>query len=227
MTRAVILSGQGRYADPWHPFADTSQRLAAIVETAGFSYVIDDDVDAGMARLDASPPDLLVVNVGDPALNFPDEPAHEDEERGRRGLLAYLAAGRPLLGVHAAVTSFRGIPEWPAVLGGQWVRGQSFHPDYGPLTVTVDRGASAITDGLDDFTVSDERYSNLSLEPDNLVLASQLSGTDVVPLVWARTYGPRRARVVYDALGHDTAAYDSASHRAFLGRCISWLVGDS
>lgn len=224
MSHALILSGSGRYADPWHPYADTSQRLADIVETAGLRCVIDGDVDARMARLGSSPPDLLVLNVGDPALNFPDEPAPEQEQQGRRGLLAYLQAGGPVLGVHSTVTSFRGIPEWRSILGGQWVRGQSFHPDYGPLTVTVHGDASPISAGAEDFTVDDELYSELSLEPDNLILAGHLSPSEETPLVWARTFGPRSARVVYDALGHDTAAYESPGHQALLARCVSWLV---
>ena len=224
MKHALILSGSGRYADPWHPYAETSRELASLLEAAGFQTVIDGDVDARMARLDSAPPDLLVLNVGDPALNFPDEPAPEDEERGRRGLLAYLDTGRPLLGVHAAITSFRGVPELQTILGGRWVRGRSHHPDYGPMTVSIDGDAASISDGLEDFPVEDELYSDLALEPDNLVLAAHPSSSGDVPLVWARTTGPQHARVVYDTLGHDTAAYRSAGHRDLLTRCIGWLA---
>ena len=93
------------------------------------------------------------------------------------------------------------------------------------MTVTMNEGVSAISNCVDDFTVEDELYSDLSVEPDNLVLASHRSKSGEVPLVWARTYGPHRARVVYDALGHDTATYDSAGHRELLERCVHWLVG--
>lgn len=218
MKRALILSGEGRYADPWHPFALTSDRLAQLLISQGAEVEVSGDVDARMASLPTDPPDLLVVNIGDPALNFPGEPAPSAEARGRGGLLAYLASGRSLLGAHAAITSLRGVPEWPSILGGLWVRGQSFHPDYAPFSVTVER--SDITDDLADFEVEDELYSNLALEPDNAVVASHGD----IPLVWRRTFGAAGARVVYDALGHDGAAYESAGHRALLRRCITWLL---
>lgn len=224
MTRALILSGEGRYADPWHPFERTSGRLARLLTSLGVDAVISRDVDARMAALSSDLPDLLVLNLGDPALNFPRDPAPDAEAQGRAGLLGYLAAGRPLLGVHAASTSLRGVPEWKSILGGVWVRGESFHPDYAPVSVQLTSSAPAVTAGLGDFHVQDELYSNLSLEPDNIVLASARSGEDDIPVVWARTFGPACARVVYDALGHDTAAYESAGHQALLVRCVRWLL---
>jgi hypothetical protein len=62
--RVVIATGEGRYADPWHPFATTSQRLETVLEDAGFTVRIDGDLDGAMTRLDGV--DLLVVNAGDP-----------------------------------------------------------------------------------------------------------------------------------------------------------------
>ncbi|SEH55033.1 MULTISPECIES: ThuA domain-containing protein [unclassified Leifsonia] len=231
MTRALILSGEGRYADPWHPFARTSDRLAGLLTSLGMDAEVSGDVDARMAALPSELPDLLVLNLGDPALNFPDDPAPDAEAEGRAGLLGYLAAGRPLLGVHATSTSLRGIPEWKSILGGVWVRGESFHPDYARLNVHLAAEPPAFIAGLDDFAVQDELYSNLSLEPDNIVLATASatasSGGDEVPVVWARTVGPASARVVYDALGHDTAAYESAGHQALLARCVRWLLSSA
>lgn len=222
MTRALILTGRGRYADPWHPFDDTSKRLAGLLCESGVDCEISGDVDSRMAGLGADAPDLLVINVGDPALTHPDDPEPEAEELGRRGLLDYLATGRPLFGVHAASTSFRGIPEWRSILGGVWVRGQSFHPDYGTFAVQVNRSVGSRTAGLDDFVVQDELYSDLSLASDNLVLASHDSGTRRIPLVWSRSFGA--ARVVFDALGHDTAAYDSIGHRRLIRRSVDWAL---
>ena len=63
--RAIILSGSGRYADPWHPYPDTTERLAAIVGEAGFDVEVRDDVDAALATL-GDDVRLLVVNAGDP-----------------------------------------------------------------------------------------------------------------------------------------------------------------
>src|SRR5260370_41655132 len=86
----LILSGAGRFADPWHPFAETSDRIAGILRGEGFHVEVDERIDERMPDLRGV--DLLVVNIGDPATldTALDEP-------DRAGLLAYLASGAPRL----------------------------------------------------------------------------------------------------------------------------------
>src|SRR6188474_1322046 len=100
--RALLISGAGRYADPWHPFARTSAAIAELVTDAGLAVEITEDVDGALAGLAESAPDLLILNIGDPGgpspENVTDEvPAPARDERSRSGLLAHLVAGRPLL----------------------------------------------------------------------------------------------------------------------------------
>lgn len=218
--RALILSGAGRYGDPWHPFAETSERLAAILRGEGLDVEISGDVDARMAALASDAPDLLVLNIGDPAhTGFPDP---EAERRGRDGLLAHLASARPLLASHVTSTSLRGVPEWEDILGGVWVRGTTFHPDYGPARIHVHADRGPIVAGLDDFTVTDERYTDLRVQPDVVALASHEHEGAEHPLMWSRAFGP--AKVFYDALGHDAASYDAETHREILRRAVRWLI---
>lgn len=221
--RALILSGAGRYADPWHPFATTSARLADILRAEGFEVEISDDVDARMAALgDGAAPDLLVLNIGDPALTDPEHPQPEAERLGRDGLLAHLAAGRPLLAMHVSSTSLRGVPEWESILGGVWVRGTTMHPDYSRARIHVHPERHPIVAGLSDFDVDDERYTYLRTAPDLVPLATHEHDGAEFPLLWARTYGD--ARVVHDALGHDAASYEPATHRAIIAAAARWLV---
>lgn len=49
--RALILSGAGRYADPWHPYAETSARLASLVAEAGFRHPLVWAREFGRSRL--------------------------------------------------------------------------------------------------------------------------------------------------------------------------------
>jgi type 1 glutamine amidotransferase len=225
-SRALILSGAGRYADPWHPFADTSARLAGILSEQGFDVEVSEDVDARLATLGGpAAPDLLVLNVGDPSLTDPEHPEPVAERRGRDGLLAYLANGRPLLAMHVTSTSLRGVPEWEGILGAVWVRGTTMHPDYSWARIHVHPDRHPIVSGLADFDVQDERYTHLRTAPDLVPLATHEHEGGEYPLLWARTYGD--ARVVYDALGHDTASYDSPTHRAIIGRAVRWLSGSA
>ena len=71
-------------------------------------------------------------------------------------------------------------------------------------------GPHPITEGLGDISVTDERYSYLSTEPDITVLGQHAHDHLWHPVVWARDTGA--GRVVYDGLGHDTRSYDSPGH---------------
>lgn len=216
--RALILSGAGRYADPWHPFPETSARVADLLRFHGFDVETTTDVDAALAALDENV-DLLVANVGDPSLNGPEPPA---ASAARSGLLGYLSRGRPVLSLH--LSTFPGIGEWESLLGGRWIQGTSMHPPIGPAHIRVYPERHAIVATSTDFDLYDERYSFLRLAPDVVALAAHHHEGTEHPLLWARERNGVRA--VYDALGHDTRSYDSPAHRALLERAVRWLVRD-
>jgi type 1 glutamine amidotransferase len=219
MKRALIVSGSGRYADPWHPFARTSARIAGILRETGFDVTVDDEVDAALAGLeDASrdQPGLVVVNVGNPKENHPADAGV------RAGLLAHLGRGGGLLGVHVSATSFPGVPEWEQMLGGIWVRGTTMHPEYSRARIRVYSDRHPIVAGIGDFAVDDERYSYLRVDPAMVTLASHEYDGLEHPLLWAHRFGG--GRVVYDALGHDAASYDAPEHRAIVAAAARWLT---
>ncbi|MEW9871512.1 ThuA domain-containing protein [Arthrobacter sp. HS15c] len=218
--RALLLSGTGRYADPWHPFAETSGALAGLVREAGFDVDTADDVDAALAGLasDAGRPDLLVVNVGLPRDDRPSPATPE----ASAGLRHWLADGRPLLVSHVSSTSFVDAPEWETGLGGRWIRGTSMHPEYGPAAIRVLPESGALVEGIEDFELPDERYSYLRTVPGITVHAAHTHEGSEHPVMWSLDRRP--GRTFYDALGHDAASYDSPEHRELLLRAIAWLA---
>lgn len=218
--RALVLSGAGRYADPWHPFAATSVRIAHILGDVGFAVEVSEAVDDSLAALqsDASDIDLLVVNVGNPIDPDPLDAG------SRAGLLAHVGRGGAVLSMHVSATSFPAIDEWEAIVGGIWVRGTTRHPDSGLAHIKIYADRHAIVAPLHDFTVFDERYSYLRVADDVVPLATHEHESIEHPLVWAWKYGS--ARVVYDALGHDARSYESAEHCELVGRAALWLVGE-
>jgi type 1 glutamine amidotransferase len=215
---ALVVSGAGPYADEWHDFPATSTRLAAIVADAGCRVTVTEDVEAALA--DPGHAQLLVVNVGNPA----EARAPERIAAAAAGLLRLLDNGGGLLAVHASATSFTGMREWPEILGGRWVRGTTMHPPRDECVVSVTDADHPLSEGLRDFTVVDERYSYLETGSDVTVLHDHHFENARHPLVWARDAGP--GRVVYDALGHDTASYDAPGHQELLDRSIRWLLHD-
>ena len=216
MPDALLLSGGGPYADRWHDFAATTARIAALLEDCGCSVAITDDVEAGLRRPGTCR--LVVANFGNP---IPPRPAR-DLEAVQAGLEDHLSAGGALLALHATITSMATMPAWRGILGGVWVRGRSMHPPRGTTTITRTDAEHPISAELGDFVVDDERYSYLDTEPGLQILYAHDHDGLRHPLVWAREAGGRR--VVYDALGHDTASYESPGRQALLRSSVRWLL---
>ena len=212
MARILIFSGGGDYADPWHPFAETSARVARALEADRHDIRIVDTVAGLDAALGAA--DLLIVNAGGGL-----EPQPLDDQ-----LLAVLAAhGGPMLALHVAATLLPEHEEWERMLGGRWVRGTTFHPARGPFTV---RAASQhpVVSGWGERTTDDEAYAWLRVAADSEVLLVHDLEDSSHALCWLATIDGRR--VAYDALGHDAAAYDSPHAGQLIRRLVSWLLGN-
>ncbi|MFB9310833.1 hypothetical protein BJY17_003351 [Agromyces hippuratus] len=223
--RAVMLNGSGRYADPWHRHSETTAALAELVAGAGFAVEVADDVDRALASL---PDDvaLIVVNAGDPHAPNPEGETVAVPEASVLGsanavLGSAIDRGIGILAVHTAAASLHDYPAFERALGARWVRDRSWHPPIGEAAVHI-VGNHAIAEGLEDFTVFDERYTDFRLDDVIEPIAEHEHDGIRHPLVWAREFG--RSRLVYDALGHDARSYDSAGHRALLAASLAWLA---
>ena len=101
---AVVISGAGRYADPWHDFAGTSAQLVTELTALGLTGEV---ATLGEAELPVGPVELLVVN----ALRFRPHPSHFNVGEAL-ALIARVAPRRALIthvsheiGRHAATTA--------------------------------------------------------------------------------------------------------------------------
>lgn len=217
MPQAIILSGTGRYSDPWHPFAQTTPLLHTLAHDSGWEVDTAGDIDSFLAS-DFTEVDLLIVNAGTSA----DTPAEDPGviERGRANLAGALERGISVLALHCAANSLRDYPEFRQALGGEWVPGHSWHPELAEIHVRCLH--DEIVEGLSDFHVTDERYTDLVIDKDVEPLASTHDDERRYVLAWANQWGT--SRLIYDALGHDTRSYDSQGHRCFLRRALSWLL---
>jgi len=217
MPRSLVLSGGGKFADPWHRFARTSARLADVLWSLGHHVEVTDFVSDRVA--DLAHFDLIVVNAAaGPGLSAAEQDAARD------GLRAALDRGVGVLAMHVGVGALLRLPQWEAVTGAAWVEGQSGHPPLGPARVQTHQDRHPIVGSVPDFDVTDERYTGLRLAPGLVPLATHRHQGRQYPLVWARDLG--RTRVVADALGHDPRSYDSAGHRRLLTHAVQWLTGD-
>jgi type 1 glutamine amidotransferase len=220
----LILSG-----GIFHDFAGTSAALARLLQGVGVVSRIEDDLEAGLRAVDVDLPDLVTINAlrwemqGEKYDAYRDSEALSLSETAREAVFRHLARGGAILGMHTASICFSDWPEWRQILGGVWVWGQSWHPAPGPLTVTPT--SHAAVRGRNAFTLVDELYSDLDLQPDIEVL---LTGTDAggmtpQPVLWRHEFGG--GRIVYDALGHDPTAFEAAEHREILCDGVAWALG--
>jgi type 1 glutamine amidotransferase len=217
--RAVIATGTGRYADPWHPFPATSARVADALRADGWDVVVDDEVDHALAHLDGFA--LLVVNAGDPWREGATELGHRADPAADAGLGAAIARGIGLVAVHAALSSLRDHPAWREAIGGEWQPGVSWHPPIGEARVRVVDGDHPVSERMPHLDVFDERYSDLVVDDGARVLAVHDVDGAEHPAVWIRE---EPTRAVVCSLGHDERSYDSPEHVELLQRAARWAA---
>lgn len=217
LTSAVVVSGGGRFGDPWHPFAETSAALASALDDRGCTVTVSDDADVALAALTGELPSLLVVNIGwygaDPFA-----------EAATAGLVSALERGLPTLLVHSTLTAFPDWPLWREIAGGGWTYGTTYHPDYG-AAVARPRPDHQLTAGLDELTIADERYTRLWVDDPAAVFLDHEEDGQRHPLAWTRSWGT--APIVVDALGHDAGSYRAPGRAALLQRELDWLQSPS
>lgn len=217
---ALVISGGGRYADPWHDFAGTSDRLAQALSELGLAAQV---ATLGESARPDGPVDLVVVNAGggsNPRAvteSAADVLAEELADWTREAV----AGGKPALVTHTGSNTFYDDDRWAQLVGGRWVPGTSWHPPLAPARVQVTDVAHPITAGMSELEIIDERYCDLQLVTAVAVLVDHEQNGARHPIVWAHQPG---ARVVHDALGHDAPAYDGADRRALLAREVAWLL---
>lgn len=223
MAQVLILSGAGSYADPWHPFPATSAALAQVAQGVSEAVSVREDVDAALAEF-ADPgrelPRILVVNTGDSWRG--DEPALSVGADSIAGFNRLLDAGVHIFGTHTAAASLRSYPRYAHTLGGMWVPGSSWHPPKSATRITLTPGHAA-TQGVAHIDTVDERYTDLQLLDDVLVLATQTEGGREHPVLWCKQ-GPGGGQVVYSALGHDAQGYESREYQQVLRQIFTWLL---
>lgn len=223
--RNLLLTG-GIY----HDFAASASTLVELLNEVGVASDITMDIGSGLDQLPQGGYDLLTVY----ALRWSMPQAKFDDQREafafrltpaqRAAILAHLAAGRGLLVLHTGAICFDDWPQWRELVGAGWTWGHSFHPPHGPVSVRPAGTAHPITAGLEAFDFDEEAYTQMDLVPGLEPLAEVRAAVQDAwsPCLWARDLGP--GRVVFDALGHDSASFNHPAHRRIVQRSALWAL---
>jgi hypothetical protein len=226
----TIFTGLSRYADPWHPVAETSAEIAGVVRSLGLDVDLRTDEDPE-ALADLAGVDLLIVNSGggDPEHPITYDPAWQPSFDA---VAAHVAAGGALLAVHSSAAGFPEWPGWADIIGTSWTRGTSGHPEISLAVFEADpsavdhpvfSGLSPVA-GVTDrpaLVCYDERYWRMTVKDGNTPLLGHETLGDWHVMGWSR--GPR---ILLDGLGHDARSYTSAHRRLYLANEIRWLLGE-
>lgn len=212
----------------FHDFQASAEALSDVLTPLGIESRIEPDLDAGLASLATDPVDLITVNalrwemIGQKYDPYRDSEAYSPPATTRVAFANHLETGGALLGLHTASICFSDWQEWGALLGGRWVWGTSFHPP--PEKISVFPADRESPDALPAFEVHDELYTDLTLEPDVEVLAYGRSEAmpEAQPVLWRHTVGA--GRVIYDALGHDSASLLHPPHAQWLRESVAWAL---
>lgn len=230
MSGAIIYSGGIN-----HPFEHAAPALARILGEAGLEARVSFKLDEALDWLAREPHALLVVyalrwSMTQHEKYAPDRArwAMAIPQRARQAMTTHVTAGGGLLGLHTASICFDDWREWGGLLGGSWEWGRSWHPSLGPARAFVDT-RHPLARGLEDFSLTDEVYSEQRLAPGIEVYgwAEQVGAdgraTGRQPAFWIHRVG--RGRVAYDALGHDAASLEHPIHRRLVQRAALWASG--
>lgn len=136
------------------------------------------------------------------------------EKLGRRG--------QGLFVLHHSLVAF---PEWPlwTELVGIENRGEIDTYFNQPIPVEVADTSHPITQGIENWTLTDETYAMASPRPEdgNHILLTTTHPQSMQALAWTRTF--RDSRVFCYQSGHDYQTYEDANFRRILQNALAWL----
>ncbi len=223
--RAILFTG-GIY----HDFDRMATATAGILSSAGMTVETVAQPADLVAALKRQPADLFVVQAlrwrmlgNDKYQPFRGEWAYETGQDLIDAITAHVSGGGGVLSLHTGCICFDDWAGWRDILGGGWVWGESFHaPGLEPVRVAL-RAGHPVTDGIMPFTVTDEHYRNLALDPCSTVLADGIAAAGIShPVAWANAGGEHAGRAVTLTTGHDLASLSEPSQARLIRQAALW-----
>ena len=221
MASNLILSGGVA-----HDYRATSPMLRTVLEEVGIQSEICEDFSA-VEDGSLQEFDLLTLNcvcwTCDQTPSWREQWHFELSPKARAELLRFFAKGRGMLALHCATICFDDWPEFRRILGAWWDWGYSGHAPVQRHAMHLRSAAHPITQGLADFDIEDELYTNPRIFDAVDPLIEATWENEKHPILWLRDYAG--ARICYNALGHGVAAFNNPTNRVLLQRAGLWVLG--
>jgi type 1 glutamine amidotransferase len=210
MPRCLIVFGGWQGHEP----AQTSARIEALLEPAGFAVELSQDLSV-YSSADLQSYDLIVPNWTNGSIS--------PEAAGR--LQAAVSSGVGLGGFHGGMgDAFRENVGFQFLVGGQFVGHPGGIREY---RVEIARPEDPIVEGIADFDYRSEQYF-MHVDPTIEVIATTRFDATIypwldgvrTPVCWKKQFG--EGRVFYTSLGHVASEFDVEPMRVMLMRGLYW-----
>ena len=218
--------------------AACKKQVSVLVVVGGHEYDTTEFFEAFHSLEDItydsiSQPDAMKLLASDRALDYDVVVFYDfipDMDLKDSTVFLYLAdRGQSMLFLHHSICTFQGWDGFADIVGGRY-----YMPEFGvdsllwsdykhdiELEVNITDSNHPVTQGIEDFTILDEGYSNVGymsgikplLETDH-PFCSPVNG-------WVNTYD--QSTIVYLMLGHDRHAYSNEAFQQLLVNSIHWL----
>ncbi|MHB1356477.1 MAG: ThuA domain-containing protein [Anaerolineae bacterium] len=143
-------------------------------------------------------------------------------ERGIKDSLERIGkSNQGIVVLHHALLAFPNWPFWSEVVG---IANRSFDYYHGQQVLTqIANNDHPITQGLQDWEMTDETYRMDSAGSDSHILLTTQHPKSMRTLAWTRQFG--QSRVFCYEGGHDKLTFDNATYQTVVERGILWSAG--
>jgi type 1 glutamine amidotransferase len=215
----LILSGQNN-----HNWQKTTPVLEKMFSESGlFSVAVTNRPDT-LKYADYRKFSLVVSNWN----SYPDTSTRWKKSK-EQAFTRYMKEGGGALVLHAGGASFYGWRDYHSIAIGRWGKNTS-HGSIGEAIIHFTDTSHPITQGLRDFTITDEIWENADIVPSAQILGwVQKKGQDGTletskyPALLINKYG--KGRSFYTILGHDETVLANPDLRQLLIRAAFWASG--
>ena len=200
--RTLILSKN----DQHHPLEELGGRLMAWLADSD-AVEAEESHDAAVLE-DLAAYDLCVLCATMSELT-PEQEA---------SAIQFVRDGGKLVGIHSVTVIDVERTAFTDLIGGRFTH----HSPYHEFPVKVIEPGHPVMAGVEDFSILDELYV-LDRAPAGAHVLATAEWDDVTqPLVYTKDVGA--GKVLYNALGHDQAAYDHPDFRTLVLQGIDWIL---
>ena len=143
------------------------------------------------------------------------------------GLLRFLEEGGGLVFFHSSTSAFYEWPEFKSISTGAWVD-DTWHGKNSPVEVKIENHEHPITQGLSNFYIFDELWTDAEQNNKFKILGSAINketlekGYEKQSAILVSEYG--KGRIFHTLLGHDVRALRNTGFQTLLLRGTEWAA---